>query len=94
MKCNDDPIVIETLATLGAGFDCASKGEMAKVMSFGVGPKSIVFAQTNKPVSDLKYAIKVNVDLMTVDNDIELHKIAQHYTSARYVSIITNKIIK
>lgn len=27
MKCNDNPIILKTLATLGTGFDCASKGK-------------------------------------------------------------------
>ena len=24
MKCNDDPVILKVLATLGTGFDCAS----------------------------------------------------------------------
>jgi ornithine decarboxylase len=30
-KCNNHPSVVGTLAALGAGFDCASRGEMEKV---------------------------------------------------------------
>jgi len=31
VKCNDDPIIVQTLATLGVGFDCASKNELKLV---------------------------------------------------------------
>ncbi|KAJ8978813.1 hypothetical protein NQ317_018903 [Molorchus minor] len=33
VKCNDSRIVLETLAALGTGFDCASEGEIRKVVS-------------------------------------------------------------
>lgn len=33
VKCNDNELVIKTLAELGTGFDCASKGEIQKVLS-------------------------------------------------------------
>lgn len=82
-KCNDDPVLLETLVALGAGFDCASKGEITKVMSLGAGPQSIVYAQTSKPISHLEFAAKVNVDLMTVDSGNEMQKISQHYPTAR-----------
>ena len=36
VKCNDDTNVLKLLAYLGAGFDCASKGEIKKVMDLGV----------------------------------------------------------
>lgn len=39
VKCNDDINVIKLLAYLGAGFDCASKGEIKKVMDLGVSCK-------------------------------------------------------
>lgn len=34
-------IVIEVLAALGAGFDCASKVEINKVLELGVSPESV-----------------------------------------------------
>lgn len=83
VKCNDDPIVIKTLAGLGAGFDCASMGEIAKVMSFGVHSEAIIFANPTKPAVDLKFASKMNVDLMTVDGSFELQKIAEFYPTAK-----------
>lgn len=31
VKCNDDPVVVQLLADLGTGFDCASKNELKLV---------------------------------------------------------------
>lgn len=75
--------MIQTLAALGTGFDCASKGEIQKVIGFGVAPESIIFAHPTKQISHLKFASKINVDLMSVDNDFELRKISQHFPDAR-----------
>lgn len=83
VKCNDSPIVIQTLANLGTGFDCASKGEIAKVMNYGVAPQSIIYANPTKPISHLKFASEMNVSVMTVDSDFELHKIKVYYPNAR-----------
>lgn len=36
VKCNDDKMLVRTLAAMGAGFDCASKAEIQLVMDMGV----------------------------------------------------------
>lgn len=83
MKCNDSPIVIQTLASLRTGFDCASKGEISKVMSYGVPAESIIFANPTKPTSHINFASKMSVQVMTVDGDFELYKIQKYYPTAR-----------
>jgi hypothetical protein len=50
VKCNDDPAIVRLLASLGAGFDCASKGEMAMVLGCGVPASDIIFAHPAKQV--------------------------------------------
>ena len=50
MQCNDDPAIVRSLKGLGAGFDCASKGEMAMVLAQGVPPEDIIFAHPAKQV--------------------------------------------
>ncbi|XP_055316889.1 ornithine decarboxylase 1-like [Sitodiplosis mosellana] len=85
VKCNDSPIVLQTLATLGTGFDCASKGEIAMVMNYGVAPQSIIYANPTKPISHLKFAAEMNVSVMTVDSEFELLKIKKHYPDAKLI---------
>lgn len=85
VKCNDSTVVLRILNSLGTGFDCASKGEIAKVMSVGVPPERIIFANPTKPASHIKYAAKVGVNTMTFDNQAELFKIKEYHPKAKLV---------
>jgi len=85
IKCNSDPIILETLAGLGTGFDCASKGEIEAVLNLGVSPDRIIYANPCKPISHILYARKVGVRMMTFDNAAELVKVKQHFPDALLV---------
>jgi len=85
VKCNDSQMVLETLAALGTGFDCASKVEINKVLSLGVNPNRIIFANPAKPASHIRHANSTGVDLMTFDNESELYKIKSMFPTARMV---------
>lgn len=85
IKCNDDINVIKLLAYLGAGFDCASKGEIKKVMDLGVTADRIIYANPCKQSSFIRYAQEVGVEIMTFDNEQELLKIQQLYPNAKLV---------
>ncbi|BET00341.1 ornithine [Nesidiocoris tenuis] len=85
VKCNDSLIVLKTLAALGANFDCASKVEIARVLSVGVSPDRIIFANPVKQQNHIRFAAKVGVDLMTFDNSAELYKIKEHNPNAKLV---------
>ncbi|KAK6622535.1 hypothetical protein RUM44_002347 [Polyplax serrata] len=85
VKCNDTPIVIECLAALGASFDCASKGELAKILDLGVDPSRIIFANPCKPMSHIQFAESNKVDLITFDNETELYKMKSLFPDARLV---------
>ncbi|XP_049834924.1 ornithine decarboxylase-like [Schistocerca gregaria] len=85
VKCNDSLNVIRVLAALGTCFDCASKAEINKVLSVGVDPSRIIFAHPAKPLSHLRHAAAVGVDLMTFDGERELHKIKNVFPTAKLV---------
>ncbi|XP_058831127.1 ornithine decarboxylase 1-like [Topomyia yanbarensis] len=85
VKCNDNDVVCATLAALGASFDCASKGEISKILGLGVSPDRIIFANPMKPNSHLRYADANNVKTMTFDSDTELHKIRKISPDAKLV---------
>jgi len=91
VKCNPDPMVLRLLAALGAGFDCASKAEIEQVLSMGVDPSRIIYAQPCKTKSYLKYTAKQNVKQMTFDNTDELYKVKQLCPDAElYLRILTD----
>jgi ornithine decarboxylase len=85
VKCNPDSRVIRLLASLGAGFDCASKDEISKILELVpyIQPNNIIFANPCKANPQIRYAKQVNVKMMTFDNADELHKCKQHYPNAQ-----------
>jgi len=85
VKCNSCPIVLELLASLGIGFDCASKAEIDSILELGVSSTDIIYANPCKTKSFVQHAYKVGVDLMTFDNEAELHKIAANHPTAKMV---------
>ena len=86
MKCNPDPYVLRLLAALGAGFDCASNGEISQVLGIGgVDSSRIIFANPCKATSFIRSAAKAGVNTMTFDNADELHKIARAHPDAKLI---------
>lgn len=51
----------------------------------GVDPNRIIFANPAKPVSHIRHAATVGIDVMTFDNESELHKVVQLHPGARLV---------
>ena len=76
VKCNPDKYMISTLAKHGANFDCASQTEISTVLSQGVHPSRIIYANPCKKPSDLAYAFHNSVYVTTFDSACELDKIA------------------
>jgi len=85
VKCNNSDKVLELLAALGTGFDCASKGEIEQVLSLGVSADRIIYANPCKTRSFISHANKKGVKLMTFDNETELYKIKDKFPDAHLV---------
>ena len=85
VKCNPCPIILETLAALGIGFDCASKNEIDAVLNIGVHPNKIIYANPCKSRSFIEYAKNVGVKRMTFDNEDELLKIQEIFPESELV---------
>lgn len=67
------------------------QSEINKVLSVGVDSSRIIFANPAKPASHIRHAATVGVDVMTVDNESELHKIKKLHPDAK---VIRNTFIK
>ncbi|XP_034047245.1 ornithine decarboxylase-like [Thalassophryne amazonica] len=85
VKCNPNPTIIRMLSGLGTRFDCSTKNEIQLVLSLGGTPDNIIYAHPIKPQSHIKYAKTCGVEKMTFDNEEELLKISQIYTTAKLV---------
>lgn len=76
--------VINIMSNLGCMcYDCASKGEIEKILNAGVDATHIIFANPVKPIDHLQYAKNHNVIYMTLDNIDEVGKIAKIYNDVK-----------
>jgi ornithine decarboxylase len=79
------PALLKLLASLGAGFDCASKAELEAVLSMGVPKDRIIFAHPCKRACDLRFARDAGVQMTTFDTESELNKVASAYPGIKLV---------
>ncbi|KAG8441735.1 hypothetical protein GDO86_010787 [Hymenochirus boettgeri] len=94
VKCNSSPAVLEILAAFGTGFACASKNELSTVYDLGVAMENVVYTNPCKQVSQIKYAAKIGVNLMTCENEMELKKIARNHPNAKLLLHIATEGIR
>jgi len=56
---------------------------MALVQDLGISPENIIYTNPCKQASQIKYAAKTGINIMTCDSDIELKKIARNHPNAK-----------
>jgi diaminopimelate decarboxylase len=72
MKANSNQAVIATLATLGAGADVVSGGELARALAAGIAPDKIMFSGIGKTEGELAAAVDANILCVNVESEPEL----------------------
>lgn len=91
IKCNTNAEVIKLLHQSGVNYDCASKNEIDTVLKLGIDAEKIVYANPCKTNSFIRHAKANNVNLTTVDNAHELHKLARFHPDCKIlVRILTD----
>ncbi|KAL3105607.1 hypothetical protein niasHT_021710 [Heterodera trifolii] len=86
VKCNNDPILLQLLANLGCGFDCASRGEIESIVKNGLcSGDNIVYANPCKTRSYIRHAEQMGIRRMTFDSVEELLKIKEMHSSAQLI---------
>ncbi len=78
VKANSNQRIINILNNLGSNFDVASKGEIDKLLSYGVSPERMSFGNTIKKIEDIQYAYLNGIKYFAVDSEMEVEKIAAH----------------
>ena len=86
VKANPQPELIEYMAKdLNMSFDCASPSEIELVLSYGVDPDRIIYANPTKSIPHIEYARAHGVKKMTFDSPSELFKVQSVYPDADLV---------
>ena len=76
VKANGNLSVLARFAAAGTGFDIVSGGELERVLRAGGSPANVVFSGVGKSVADIDFAIKCGVDMLNVESESELERIA------------------
>jgi diaminopimelate decarboxylase len=77
VKANGNLAVLRTLASLGAGADIVSGGELYRTMRAGFDPKKVVFAGVGKTEPELMAGLGERILLFNVESASELEKLEQ-----------------
>jgi diaminopimelate decarboxylase len=75
VKANSNIAIIQLFASLGAGVDVVSGGELFRAFKAGVSPKKIVFSGVAKKEQEIKMALEAGILLFNVESEAELELI-------------------
>ena len=93
VKANSNLSVIKHLASLGAGADCVSIGEVKRALKVGIAPYKIIFSGVGKIDSEIKEALDLDILMINVESAAELNRveaIAKELNKKARISIRVN----
>lgn len=75
VKSNPNLAILNLFASLGAGFDIVSGGELARVLAAGGDPKKIVFSGVGKTAVEMQAALNAGIFCFNVESRSELDRL-------------------
>ena len=75
VKSNPNLAILNLFASLGAGFDIVSGGELARVLTAGGSPSKIVFSGVGKTADEMRAALTANIFCFNVESASELTRL-------------------
>jgi diaminopimelate decarboxylase len=77
VKANSNLAVLRLFATLGAGADVVSEGELRRALAAGIAPDRIVFSGVGKTRAELAAALTAGIHQINVESAAELRRLAE-----------------
>jgi diaminopimelate decarboxylase len=77
VKANPSLAILNLFASLGAGFDIVSGGELARVIAAGGDPNKVVFSGVGKSHDEMRAALTAGILCFNVESESELHRLNQ-----------------
>jgi len=75
VKACDSLAVLNLLASLGAGFDIVSGGELFRCLRAGADPRKIVYSGVGKTEAEIRAALEHGIFMFNVESEQELLKL-------------------
>jgi diaminopimelate decarboxylase len=77
VKANGSGGLLRLIASLGAGADIVSAGELKAALRAGFPPERLVFAGVGKTAEELETAVRCGIGLFNAESDAELRVLSQ-----------------
>jgi len=77
MKALSNLSILKLFASMGAGFDIVSVGELMRCLRVGADPRKIVFSGVGKTDEEIAAALEANILMINVESRPELHHVAE-----------------
>jgi len=75
IKANSNLSLIACLASLGAGADCVSIGEVRRALAAGVDKYKIIFSGVGKNDEEMREALKLDILLLNLESEAEMMRL-------------------
>ena len=89
IKACPEPRVLQRIASLGGGFDVASRAEVDLAIETGVSPSKCIYSNTVKFPADIRDAFEKGVVSFIADAEHEVRKLAQYAPGSKlYIRLL------
>src|SRR4051812_23190841 len=77
VKANSNLAILALLASLGAGFDIVSGGELARVLAAGGDASKTFFSGVGKSAAEIELALAKGIGCINLESEAELERVAR-----------------
>lgn len=75
VKANSNLSLLKHMASLGAGFDCVSIGEIKRALLAGAKPYQVIFSGVGKSDAEIKEALQNEILMINIEGESELDRV-------------------
>jgi len=76
VKANSNLSVVKHLGDQGSGADCVSIGEVKRALKVGIAKYKVIFSGVGKTDAEIKEALELDILMINVESEAELHRVA------------------
>lgn len=92
VKVNSNLAILNLFASLGAGFDIVSGGELARVIAAGADPRRVIFSGVGKSQAEMRAALAAQIHCFNVESSSELRRLSAVAGEERRIARISLRV--
>lgn len=77
VKANSNLSLLKHIASLGAGFDCVSIGEIRRALLAGANKYKIIYSGVGKSDTDIAQALHLDILMLNLESEAELQRVEE-----------------